>query len=241
MDQKEWQEKGAGHRQRLREKFLALGGEAFTDAETLELLLSFGTPRKDCKEQARALLKRFGSFAAVLDAPQAELEKIEGVGPKNTFAIHFVHAAARRYLRHDLQTKEYIQSSKEVSAYLIHAMRGMDREILLALFLDAGHAILGDEILSEGTLTTNTVYPRELIKMALRYNAAAVIIAHNHPSGTLKPSKEDRRLTRNLYFALASVNITLLDHFIVAGSAPPYSFADHGHMEAVRNEWKSLG
>lgn len=240
MDKSDWQKKGAGHRQRLREKFLDKGIDSFTDAEVLELILTFGTPRKDCKEPARKLLENLGSFSSVLEASNVELEKIPGVGPKNFFAIHFIHAAARRYLEQRLKAKHYVRSSKQVADFLVHTMRDMQKEILMVIFLDAGHGIIDTETVAEGTLTSNTIHPRELIKRALRHNAAAVVIAHNHPSGNQQPSPEDLRLTRNLFLALSFVSIALLDHFIVAGSQKPYSFADNGLMLQIKDECRGI-
>ncbi|NOX25293.1 MAG: DNA repair protein RadC [Deltaproteobacteria bacterium] len=243
MHREEWQKKGAGHRQRLRDKFIRQGMDSFSDNEVLELLLTFGTPQKDCKEPARALLKKFTSLAEVLEKPPDELQQVKGVGPKNAFAIHFIQGVARRYLQQRLINKNYLHSSREVADYLLHAMRDLRREILTVIFLDASHAIIATEVAAEGTLTRNTVYPRELLKMALEHHAAAVIIAHNHPSGNPAPSAADRHLTRSLFLALSLVDIKLLDHFIVAGTAAPYSFADNGLMtdisEECANIWKT--
>lgn len=240
MDTSDWQHKGSGHRQRLRDKFLARGLEAFADDEVLELLLTMGTPRKDCKAEARALLAAFGTLAGVLEAAPPQLQQVSGVGPKNAFAIHFIQGVARRYLRQRLAAKDYLRSSREVADYLVHALRDLKREVLLAIYLDASHAIIDSEILAEGTLTSSTVYPREVIKPALARHAAALVIAHNHPSGSREPSAEDRRLTRTLYLALSLVGIRLLDHLIVAGSSPPYSFADHGLMSQVAEECAAI-
>lgn len=236
MDKSDWQKKGEGHRQRLRDKFLAQGIAAFTDAEVLELLLTLGTPRRDCKEPARALLARFGTLAATLDASQAELEQQRGIGPKNSFALHFVHGVARRYLKERLIGKEYLRSTREVADYLRHAMRDLARETFLAIFLDSAHGILGSEIITQGSVAGATIYPRELIKLALGQNAAALVVAHNHPSGNLVPSDADRQLTSRLFIALGLVDVRLLDHVIVGGNGGMYSFADHGLMETIRQE-----
>ena len=236
MEKDTWQKKGAGHRQRLREKFLDLGIDAFTDSEVLELILAEGTPRKDCKEPARALLKQHGTLARVLELPQCELSEIHGIGDKNTFLIHFVHAVARRYLKQRLKDKQYNSSSRDISDYLVHAMRDLKKEVFWVMFLDASHGIIDSEFLAQGTVNSNTIYPREIIKKALGHNAVAVVFAHNHPSGKLLPSPEDRHLTKNLYRALSYVTVTVLDHFIVGGSQKPYSFADHGLMEEIKQE-----
>jgi len=226
--------KGSGHRQRLRDKFLERGIDAFTDAEVLELLLTMGTPRTDCKEAARAALARFGSLVAVLEAEPAALRQVRGIGPNNIFALHFLHGVARRYLRQRLRSKQYLRSSREVADYLTHAMRDQKREVFMVIFLDAEHAIIDSRIVAEGTITSNTIYPRELVKEALSVNAAALVVAHNHPSGNQTPSAADRRLTKNLYLACALMNINLLDHLLIAGANAPYSFADHGLMAEVR-------
>jgi len=234
MDREGWQEKGAGHRQRLRDRFLERGLEGFSDAEIIELLLSFGTPRSDCKEPARAALKQFGSLAAVLEEPLAGLQKIKGIGPKNGFAVHFIQAVARRYLQDRLQGKRYLHSSTAVRDYLLHALRGLKKEVLTVIYLDSSHAILGTETVAEGTINVNTVYPRELVKKALQKNAAAMIIAHNHPSGSLDPSAQDMELTRTLSLLGSMMQIQLLDHIIIGNGS--FSFADNGLMTEISNQ-----
>ena len=228
----DWLKKRHGHRERLRAKYLETGLQGFSDAEVIELLLSFGTPRSDCKEQARSLLKEFGGFARVLEAEPAALQKIKGVGPKNGFAISFIHAVAAKYLKVRLEGKRYLHSSTEVIEYLTYQLRSLKKEVLTVVFLDSSHAIITSEIVAEGTLNVNTIYPRELIARALHYHAAALIIAHNHPSGELKPSVQDIQLTRLLYLLCSAMQIQLLDHIIIGDGA--YSFADHGLMDEAR-------
>ena len=234
MEKELWQHKGEGHRGRLRDRFLERGLEGFTDAEVLELLLTFGTPRSDCKEQARGLLAFFGSLAAVLEAPIRQLQEVRGVGPKNSFAIHFVQAVARRYLRDRLRGKRYLHSSGEVIDYLQHALRGLKKEVFMAIFLDSSHGIIETEVIAEGTINVNTVYPRELIARSIALHAAALIIAHNHPSGSLKPSPQDHHLTRTLFIICSWLQIQLLDHIIIGDGY--YSFADSGLMARIKDE-----
>lgn len=234
MDKRAWQEKGAGHRQRLRDRFLARGIDSFSDEEIIELLLTFGTPRSNCKEAAREALHRLGSLPAVLDASQPALQQVKGIGPKNIFALQFIQGVARRYLRQRVKGKQYIRSSKEVADYLIHSMRGLPHEVLTVVFLDASHGIIDVRVLAEGTITVNTIYPRELIKEALSCNAAALVIAHNHPSGALKPSAQDEQLTRTLFLACSFMHINLLDHLIIGSGDKVYSFADQGLMATIR-------
>jgi DNA repair protein RadC len=238
VDKEEWQKKGEGHRQRLRDRFLERGLDGFTDAEVLELLLTFGTPRSDCKEAARLALAEFGSFAAVFEASIPALQVIPGIGPKNSFAIHFVQEVARRYLKERLQGKRYLHSSTEVRDYLLHSMRGLKKEVFTVIYLDSSHAIIDSEILAEGTLNVNTVYPRELMSRALEQNAAALIVAHNHPSGSLEPSPQDRHLTRTLCLLCSLMQIQLLDHLIIGNGS--YSFADQGLMTEIQQECREL-
>lgn len=233
VDKKAWQNKGVGHRQRLKDKFHRQGIESFTDAEIVELLLVLGTPRKDCKEQARALLACFGSLPGVLEAPAEELQKVKGVGSNNSFAVHFLHGVARRYLQQRLKEKQYLHSSREVSDYLVHSMRDLQQEVFAVIFLDAAHAIIESQVVSWGTITASTVYPREVVKLALQHNAAALVVAHNHPSGNPEPSDQDRQLTQTLYLACALMNIRLLDHIIVGRASETFSFADHGIMKTI--------
>lgn len=231
MDQEHWRTRGAGHRSRLRDRFLQHGLPALTDAEVFELLLSFGTPRTDCKMQARALLKHFGGFAAVLDADISELQSIDGVGPKNSFALSFIKAVADRYLRTRLRNKSYISSSQDVVDFLLHSMRGLQREVFSVLYLDSSLAIIDSEIVAEGTVNVNTVYPREVVRRALAHNAAALVVAHNHPSGSLSPSPQDRSLTRTLCLLCSLMQIRLLDHLIIGDGC--FSFADEGIMAEI--------
>jgi DNA repair protein RadC len=237
VDKEHWQNKGAGHRARLRDRFLAKGLDGFSDTEILELLLSFGTPRTDCKEPARMLLAKYGSFAKVLEAPIASLQEVKGVGPKNGFALHFVHAVASHYLKQRLHGKRYLHSSREVADYLIHSMRGLKKEVMTVIFLDSSHAIIDSEIVAEGTLNVNTVYPREIIKRALEFHAAALIVAHNHPSGSLRPSTQDIKLTKTLALLCSYMQLQLLDHLIIGDGS--YSFADHGLMDTVKEECRT--
>jgi len=240
VDKSKWQRKGAGHRQRLRDKFLEHGITAFTDAEIIELLLTFGTPRSDCKDAARIALDELGSLPAVLDAPARRLAKIKGVGAKNVFALHFIQGVARRYLQQRLAGKKYITSSGDVADYLVHLLRSLKREAFVVVYLDASHGIIDTEVLSEGTVTVNTVYPREVVIAALKRNAAAIVIAHNHPSGSMKPSPQDHQLTRTLHIICNFMHIRLLDHLIIGDGDQPFSFADHGIMSSIKDDCRTI-
>ncbi len=229
--------KGEGHRGRLREKFLSSGLDGFHDYEIIELLLAFATPRKDCKDQAKAALKRFKTLQGVIEAPSEELQEIEGIGPKNVFGIKFVYAVSNRYLKKKLLKKDPIHSSKELFDYLYHSLRDKNREIFKVVFLDAQNKIITIETLFEGTLTASSVYPREVVQQALRQNAAALFLVHNHPSGEPRPSKEDTHLTRQLIHACRVMGITVHEHLII-GDDTYFSFADHGYIAEMNREYE---
>ncbi len=225
----------AGHRERLRRKFLDYGLEAFTDEEVLEMLLIFGTPRRDCKPLARSLLKRFGGLAQVLEAPLAELCQVKGVGPKNALALKFVQEVARRFLARRLAERPQISSAQEVYEYLAHSMLHLSREVFKVLFLDARHRLLTVEDLFQGTLTESVVYPREILRRALELKAAALILAHNHPSGDPTPSPADLKVTRQILLAARLLQVRLLDHLVVA-KAGYFSFAEKGVLNELEQQ-----
>ncbi|MGQ9672475.1 MAG: RadC family protein [Candidatus Aminicenantales bacterium] len=225
-----------GHRKRLREKFLRGGLNGFLDYEIVELLLTLGTPRRDCKEQAREALKQFKSLSGVLEASPHELQRIKGIGPHNVFGIKFVQEVSRRFLRERMMRKAYCRSSREVFDYLFHALRDLKKEIFKVLFLDAKNQIMEEKTLFEGTIDSSVVYPREIIKDALRFEAAALIFVHNHPSGDPEPSACDKDITRELVFAARLMQLKVLDHIII-GNNCYFSFADKGLIEEYEFEF----
>jgi len=229
---------GEGHRRRLREKFLRSGLDGFHDYEVIELLLTLGTPRKDCKQQAKEALKCFKTLQGVIEAPVEELQKIKGIGPHNVFGIKFVQAVAERYLQKKLTKKEFIRSSKDLFNYLYFSMRDKDRERFMVIFLDAQNRIIAVETLFEGTLTAASVYPREVVKIVLRHNAAAILLVHNHPSGEPRPSNEDKVITRELIHACRTIGVYVHDHLII-GDNTYFSFADHGYIAEMNREYEA--
>ncbi len=228
--------KGEGHRKRLREKFLASGLSGFHDYEVIELLLTIGTPRRDCKDAAKAAIARFKTIPGVLEAPVEELKKIPGIGEKNLFGLKIVPAVAERYLEQRIKKTDPISNSKQLFEYLQATMSAKGRERFRVLFLDAKNRVLASEDLFVGTLTAGAVYPREVIRAALGRQAAALIFAHNHPSGDPAPSAADISITRKLVFACRSVDITVHEH-IVIGDNTYYSFADQGHIARMQREY----
>ena len=216
-----------GHRQRLRDKFLKSGLEGFHDYEIIELLLTIGTPRKDCKSGAKESLKKFKTLSGVLGTDQKDLKEINGIGDNNIFGLKISQAVAGRFLKEGILNKDFIRSSVEVLRYLKYNLRDKNREVFLVIYLNGRNQILKMEEFFEGTLSTTAVYLREVVKRALDNNAAALIFVHNHPSGNLNPSSDDLTITKKLKEAAKSIDISVHDHLIIAGDET-YSFADHG-------------
>lgn len=213
--------------ERPRERLLAHGPRSLADAELLAILLRTGIKGKSAVDVARQLLARFGSIVALLEAGTERLAETPGLGDAKLAQIQAALELARRALKEQLSSRDALSSPRAVSDYLRLALAGREHEVFVALLLDAQHRVIACEELFRGTLTQTSVYPREVVKCALRRNAAAVIFAHNHPSGIAEPSHADEILTRSLKTALALVDVQVLDHFIVAG-ARTMSFAERG-------------
>lgn len=200
--------------------------QGFHDYEVIELLLSLGTPRKDCKQPAKDALKNFGSLNAVLEVDQIELQEINGIGPNNVFGLKLTQTVARRYLADRVIGKEIITSVEEVLDYLKHHLKDKKQEVFSVIFLNGRNEIIEMEDLFVGTLTSSVIYPREVISKVLNKNAAALIFVHNHPSGNLNPSKEDINITNKLKEAASTIDAQVHDHIIIARNGY-YSFANH--------------
>jgi DNA repair protein RadC len=213
--------------ERPRERLIALGPQALADAELLAILLRTGVKGRSAVDVARSLLARFGSVAGLLEAGAGELAGVPGLGPAKSTQLQAALELSRRALREDLSARDVLSSPRAVRDYLRLALAGRPHEVFVVLLLDAQHRVIACEELFRGTLTQTSVYPREVVKCALRHNAAAVIFAHNHPSGVAEPSHADEILTRSLKSALGLVDVQVLDHFVVAGSATT-SFAERG-------------
>ena len=228
--------KGKGHRKRLRDKFLGSGLTGFHDYEVVELLLTLAMPRKDCKDAAKAAMRQFKTLQGVLEASPKALCEVPGIGPKNLFGIKLIKAVADRYLEKRLLHKDALNNSKELFEYLYHSIRDKTRECFNVVFLDAKNKVIATETLFEGTLTASSVYPREVVLAALNHHAAALIFAHNHPSGDPKPSPEDVAITRQLVFACRVLGITVHEHLII-GNNRYFSFADDGDISRMNREY----
>ncbi len=213
--------------ERPRERLIAFGAGVLSDAELLALFLRTGIAGKSAVELARDLLAAFGGLTGLFSADPAALSKVKGLGAAKLAQLAAVLELSRRTLGEEMRSRSALTSPQAVRDYLRLALGARQHEVFVALFLDAQHRVLSTEELFRGTLTQTSVYPREIVKEALKANAAAVIFAHNHPSGVAEPSQADELLTRQLKEALAMVDVKVLDHFIVAGRAT-LSFAERG-------------
>ncbi len=204
-----------GHRERMRERLLRAGPEALADYELLEMVLYIALPRRDTKALARALLARFGSFAAALAAPPNDLRAVDGMGNAGTATLKVVQAAALRLVRAEVMARPVLGNWDRLMDYL-HAALARERvEQVRALFLDNRNRLLADEVLGRGTVNHTPVYPREVAKRALDLQASALILVHNHPSGDPTPSAEDVAMTKEVTAAVTAVGVKLHDHVIV--------------------------
>jgi DNA repair protein RadC len=210
--------------ERPRERLLARGAWALSDAELVAILLRTGLRGKSAIELADDLIRKFGGIAKMLES---DLRGIKGLGPAKTAQFRAAFEILRRSLDEKARERSPLTSPGAVRDYLRFTLGQREHEVFVCIWLDAQHKVIKSEELFEGTLTQTSVYPREIVKRAIERNAAAVIFAHNHPSGVAQPSQADELLTRNLKEALALVEVKVLDHFIVAGNQA-ISFAERG-------------
>jgi DNA repair protein RadC len=213
--------------QRPREKLLSRGAAALADAELLALLLRTGTAGTGVLTLAGAVLDRCDGFAGLLRAEPARLQGIKGLGPAKRAELLAVMEMARRALAQQMSAGPVFDSPARVRDYLALHLGALEHEVFAVLFLDARHQLLRMEEMFRGTLAQTSVYPREVVKRALALNAGAVVLAHNHPSGSAEPSRADEHLTQALRQALALVDVRVLDHLVV-GRGQVVSFAERG-------------
>lgn len=204
-----------GHRSRLRSRFLMSGLESLHDYEIVELLLTLGTPRKDCKPMAKNAIKKFGGLRGVLDASLEELQEIKGIGPMNAFGLKLFQAVSERYAKEQIPKKITFNSPNIVAEYLQKLIGEKNKEHFVMLALNARNNLIKISNISIGTLNASLVHPREVFKEALQASAASIIIAHNHPSNDPAASPEDIALTRRLTDAARIIGIELADHIVV--------------------------
>ena len=216
-----------GHRARLRERFLDIGGEHIPDYELLELILFSAKPRGDVKPLAKRLLKAFGSFSQVMYADEAALKQIDEVGEATIAALKTIRIAAQRMIKSEIADQPVIQSWSALMDYCKLAMGNNKIEEFRVLFLNHRHALIADEVMQRGTINHTPVYPREIVKRALELSAGAIILLHNHPSGDATPSKADIDVTQKIVEAAATVNVAVHDHVIITQTGH-YSFKSFG-------------
>ena len=214
---------------RPREKLLARGPAALADAELLALLLRTGIKGVSVLQLAQQILDQLGGWQGLLQTSLADLGKIKGLGPAKRAEIAAVLEITRRSLHQELAQRPVFNAPEVVKQFVQLHLGGLAHEVFAVLFLDAQHQLIAFETLFRGTLTQTSVYPREVVKRALALNAAAVILAHNHPSGVAEPSRADELLTQALRNALALVDVRVLDHLVV-GAAEVVSLAERGTL-----------
>jgi DNA repair protein RadC len=218
-----------GHRDRLRERFLAAGAGALPDYELLELVLFAALPRRDVKPLAKALLARFGTFAETIAAPRDRLLEIDGIGDNVVTQLKIVEAAALRLSKTKVLGRPALSSWQALLDYCTAAMARSPSEEFRILFLDRKNALIADEVQGRGTVDHTPVYPREIVKRALELGASSIILVHNHPSGDPSPSRADIEMTREIIAAAKALRIAVHDHLVV-GRGGTSSFKALGLM-----------
>lgn len=216
-----------GHRQRLRERLLTVGGEQMPDYELLELVLTMAIPRRDVKPLAKTLIDHFGSFAGVIAADQAALENVKGMGEGAVAALKVIEAAAVRLAREEISEKPLIGSWNRLLDYCRTSMARGQTEQFRVLFLDRKNRLIKDEVQQTGTVDHTPVYPREIMKRALELGASALILVHNHPSGDPTPSRADIEITKEVQKAAQALGVQVHDHLII-GRSGHTSFKSQG-------------
>ncbi|MBI4187569.1 MAG: DNA repair protein RadC [Chloroflexi bacterium] len=233
------EEQSQGHRKRLRERFIKSGLAGFHDYEIVELLLSLGTPRKDCKPQAKEAIRRFKTLRGVLEAPAEELQQIDGIGAHSAFGIKLVQEVARQFLKERIIEKPVFKSSQQIFDYLYHSMRDLKKEVFKVIYLNGQNQIIEVEDLFEGTVNSSSIFPREVMESALKHKAVSLVFVHNHPSGNPEPSGSDKELTRELIYAGNIMRLKVLDHIII-GNDRYFSFAGGGLIEEYELDFLNL-
>jgi DNA repair protein RadC len=223
-----------GHRARLRKRFLEEGLDAFEDHQVLELLLFYAIPRRDTNELAHVLLKRYGSFAATLEADPVDLAQTDGIGEGAATLLALVPALTRRYLvdraRHE---RHALTTTERAAEFLVPFMAGRTNEVFCVICLDTQCRVIVPALVEEGLPDRAHVEPRQVVEVALRHKAHSVLLAHNHPSGQAKPTTADHRVTQALVTAFGAIGIAVRDHLIVAGEEW-YSFSRAGDLPVTR-------
>lgn len=218
-----------GHRKRLRDRFRKSGFSGFAEHECVELLLTLAIPRSDVKQQAKALLERFGSLRGILDAPPSELQSVKGIGEVAAISLKIVRDTATLYLQETSEGAPVLREPDRLSDFWRMEIGHLKHEVFAVAYLDTAYRLVRDgvETLQEGTIDRAAVYPRRVVEAALRREAAAVVLAHNHPNGNLEPSEHDKLVTRAIALAAETISLRVVDHLIVSASET-FSFRKAG-------------
>jgi len=216
-----------GHRKRLKDRFLRAGLDSFQDYEVVEFILTYAQARKDTKPLAKDLIKSFGSLRGIVEAPLEELKEVKGVGKHSALLFKLVKAASERYLRDRfLNSQNVITSPGDLINYCQSKMGWLKDEQFRMIYLNTRNQVIEEEVLQEGTVDQTVVYPRKVMESAIRLKATALILVHNHPGGSPRPSPEDRELTRTLAQAAKNFQIKVHDHLII-GREGHFSFLEN--------------
>ena len=218
-----------GHRKRLRDKFTTAGIEALHEYEALELLLTYVMPRQDVKPRAKALLEKFGSLKGVLDAESDDLQTVPGIGARSTVLFRLLKAIASLYLKQKATEKRQVSCTTELLDFCRTKLGGKKDEEFCVIYLDTQNRIIEFETVQKGIVNQAVVYPRQVLESALRKKASAIILAHNHPSGHVRPSDADIRLTKTIMETAKVLDILVHDHIII-GENRFFSFREEGLM-----------
>jgi DNA repair protein RadC len=216
-----------GHREKLKQRFIKEGLNAFEDHQVLELLLFYTIPRRDTNEIAHRLLNKYGTLESLLDASPEDLMRNGGVTPNTAIFLSMIPQLARKYMLIKQGKKPVLDSSVKAGNYVISLFIGKTYEAFYVICLNSQNKVNYTALVHEGTINEAPVYPRLIVETALRHKASSVILAHNHPGGSLKPSNADIEVTRKICDALKTISINVIDHMICAGNAY-FSFAEQG-------------
>jgi len=236
MSEKRWI-KNRPESERPREKLLKFGPETLSNAELLAIFLRTGVKSKSAIQLASEILEAFGGVRGLCTAKIEDLQKTKGVGVAKIAQLKAALELSKRYLQENIRQKPIAESSKEVFDLLYQSMRDLDYELLKVILLNGQNQIIDVADIFRGSITSSSIYPREVVKLALKYSASALVFVHNHPSGISKPSEGDKQLTKKLIFACMTVGIKVHDHIII-GDNQYYSFADEGFIQLYEKEFE---
>ena len=216
-----------GHRQRVKTRYLTEGLDAFEDHQVLELLLFFSIPMKDTNELAHKMIKEFGSLAGIFEADSSDICRRCGVSENTSILVSLIPSLARRYFKGKWGDKPVLDSSSKAGEYAVSLFTGRINEVFFVICLDAQNRVNYADLVHEGTINEAPVYPRVIVETALRHQSNSIILAHNHPGGTLQPSNADLEITKRIVTAIEAISINVVDHIVVAGDRY-FSFAEKG-------------